>query len=330
MRNSEKIFLRLDGNNGATYFWNVSSARDWRQSIDFYRTVSFSAKVKKTVLRHSLFYWERKPLLSGSEVKEAIGALLDWELPFAFDDSFSALISPTRDKAVIHLHGKGYFKFAVGKSFSGVKKELEVYRLLAENTIRSFAFSAPGENVEKTGKIGFFMHYAAGSFSGAVPSARSLIFPLTEFFRIGGGREIPWRAVTEKLTPEIRESVSSDGMTPVGMAHRDFKPWNVMAGNDRPLFFDFESASFDGLPLEDLFNYTVDPALRTVSPAKVWECVRRREKEYGLYLRTLGLPEEAWRRYWHCYLGERCSFWRERGETAFAEKFLELHRVSRA
>ena len=53
-KNSTDNYIRLDGGNGATYFFNTSSPVKYCKSLQFYRAVSLAGHLKKTAL---LFAW---------------------------------------------------------------------------------------------------------------------------------------------------------------------------------------------------------------------------------------------------------------------------------
>lgn len=79
------------------------------------------------------------------------------------------MISHTRDKAVIHRHGVGYEKIAVGKSLPGVARELEVYQLLNQKSPQQFAYSQVEEAEKGTRDVHFLMNYAVGLFPKTIP-----------------------------------------------------------------------------------------------------------------------------------------------------------------
>ena len=45
--------------------------------------------------------------------------------------------------------------------------------------------------------------------------------------------------------------------------HNDFKPWNFYKIKDKYLIYDLEHASLEGLPYIDLFNFVVEPRIRS-------------------------------------------------------------------
>lgn len=321
--------LRLNGGNGASFFFSTASQEDWQRSLEFYRAVSRQAAGKKILLKLAYPILKFHTNLSSAETAELITCELKLSVPSQIPEHGSAMISPTRDKAVIHRHGEGYEKVATGKSFEGVVRELEVYRLLNRQPSTAFAFSTLGDSELKPGEVRFFMKYAKGCFSERIPSPESLIVPLVEFFRLTETRnswEKQWASLGNELAEMVPEAERT-GSTPVGLVHRDFKPWNVKHGV-KPLFFDFESADFAGCPLEDLFNYTVDPLLRLQSPERVWETVQKQAPLQNALLEMLGLPQNMRMRYWRWYLLERTAFWRKQGQRKFAECFLILYEIS--
>jgi len=331
--NLDHGFIRLDGNNHASYFFSAANSRDWRRSLEFYRAVSIVGYCKKSLLLWSLPVLRRRASLSCREVGELLGRELSLTESPMLDEQCSALISPTRDKAIIHRHGLGYEKFAVGDSLPGVTRELDVYRLLSKKMPQTFAFSPLGAADAGLQQTRFLMQYADGQFDDRIPRPASLVTPLVDFFSCGGTQTQAWADRWQTLIITGGDEVAGRvmpqdqrGTTPVGLVHRDFKPWNVKYGS-KPLFFDFEMASFTGCPLEDLLNYTVDPMLRTTSPAAVGRVL------YGnamtelaeQYMEKSGFNTEEINRCRRWYLLERFTFWQQKGQAGLARKYLNLY-----
>ena len=323
-------FLRIDGGNGASFFFPVGTYADWSRGLEFYRAVSARAKAKKALLKFAYPVLKRRARLMADEVAQIIAAELGMtELP-ELDGRSPAMISPTRDKALVHHIGRSFEKFASKNSLPGVAGELELYRRLAEWSPRSFSCSRLLDFSAGASIVRFEMAYAPGEFRDAPPELPELLAPLAEFFSLPGAVKRSWSDLRDGLAPDVELPPEyRDGETPVGLVHRDFKPWNVKSG-EKPLFFDFESAAMDGCPLEDLFNYYVEPRIPAFRADNLVGTVRR--KVFPLaetLLRRLGIPAEEVKRYWHWYLLERVSFWRAQGQGEHASRFGSLYEHSR-
>lgn len=327
--------LRLDGANGASYFLNLHTPETWRKSLEFYRGVSFSACCKKYFLTKSRPFWRLRNPMPPPAAAENIRQELGMQVVPLLTENTSALISPTRDKLIVHLHGKSYEKNAFGNSLPGVRRELEVYRTIGGRKWNAFTVSRISESESTSAQVRLKMEYAEGRFDESVPRLDRIVHGLLEFFHAAGTCRVPWNDKWEGLMqaaadlPEIRSRLEQQipsGTTPLGLVHRDFKPWNVKNG-DRLLFFDFEAADFQGCPLEDLLNYVLDPALNHHSPqdALKW-CVEGELRDASNnYLRSLGIPESAFPDYLHWYLLERAIFWHSSGRKPLSQNFLGLY-----
>ena len=326
----DKKFIEFAGGHGASFFFPVGSFADWKKGLEFYRAVAASAKLKKALLKLAFPVLKRRARLSSAEVAKVVASELGLtELP-SIDGHASAMISPTRDKALVHHHGRSFEKFASGGSLPGVRRELELYRRLAEWGARSFAFSRILDSSVGKSSVRFEMVYASGEFSDAPPKLSELIEPLAEFFALPGRTTRPWAELWNELAPGLELPAGyRDGETPVGLVHRDFKPWNVKSG-EKPLFFDFESASFTGCPLEDLFNYIVEPMLQSGRAENVSSVVHGKYRGAAeTLLDKLGIPRKEAERYWHWYLLERAAFWRTENRARHAELFIRIYENDR-
>jgi hypothetical protein len=292
--------------------------------LEFYRAVSPSARVKKLALACAYPVLKPRAGLNSQEVAKELSSV--GEVAVNTED-FSALISPTRDKVIIHFHGKGYLKIATRASRIAAKREIAVYELLNRKKPQSFAFSPTCKIASDNSSVRFFMGYAAGNFSERIPDADSLIASLSELFNLTR-QEKPWEELWSFLqeTPDLAKRISDcdrKGNSIVGLVHRDFKPWNVKSG-DQPLFFDFESTVFTGCPLEDLFNYTVEPLLRQNTVDAARKIVQKQIPVQLSLLNRLGIPENMRTRYYRYYLLERTFFWRQHDQIELANRFLAL------
>ena len=327
-----KEFVAFSGRDGATFFLSCRSWRDWRISLEFYRGVGARAKLKKAVC-FILYPWGR--LFAKDNIHSVAGEIADAlhiPPPAIPEGPASALISMTRDKAVIHHHGRGYEKFASGDSLPDVRNELAVYELLDKKKPKTFQYSQIDRGENTSEYVRFFMSYAPGKHRDRHPELSSLLGVLTEFFSLTPPKTVSWRELWDGLDlPELLSAIPAaflEGQTPVGLVHRDFKPWNVKNG-EKPLIYDFESVSFAGCPLEDFFNYVVDPLLHRHSPAKVLRRIRRRYWQMAAaFLEEMRIPSKEVQRYWCWYLAERIAFWRRHKQPGFAENFVKMLRWS--
>ena len=113
-------------------------------------------------------------------------------------------------------------------------------------------------------------------------------------------------------------------LTPLGLVHGDFKPWNILPTSPI-VFFDFEEVVFDGLPLEDLLNYIIDPDIRYQSSKEIASVVFQ-EKNVSAYINYLGLLNINidFKFFLYFYLLARVAFWASRNQADTAKCYLDL------
>jgi len=139
-----KIFFFLEGNNGATYIVNTSSLKNISHSLGFYNADNTRQRlVKSSLYFFSWFnkYFRRKNLKSFQEVNTYLKSLNPKHSDIESDDSISVLISPPRNKTIIHFHNRYFLKIGVGDSYEKVKNESSIYDMLPKNP-RFFQLSA--------------------------------------------------------------------------------------------------------------------------------------------------------------------------------------------
>ena len=111
---------------------------------------------------------------------------------------------------------------------------------------------------------------------------------------------------------------------PLGLVHRDFKPWNILL-RDSVLIFDFEEAIIAGPPLEDILNYYIDPVIRYQSAIQVYDFIYSKEKltEYTTYLKLLNV-NVSFEVLLVTYILERIIFWTKEDELDTASRYKDL------
>ncbi len=337
-----RIFYRFDGNNGATFFLNASSAEAWRKSIDFYRPVTVKAQMKRRLLlalRPFVRLYKAK-LWSAEECLQACAMSIPRLPGHLFSWDSSAMISPTRDKLIVHRHGFGFYKCAARNSFTGVVREIKIYELLATKQLEHFCISKVTEEVLdfKSETACFFMAYGQDGEAAFLPSLTNIRIALSEFFSASPPKKITWDYCWKNLArrantvlPDLAgiiEGQSRLGCVPCGLTHRDFKPWNIKNAAQLQ-FFDFEETVTDGLPLEDFFNFVIDPLVRYKPPELVFKRIEDLDfqTEMGHFLASVGTNTD-WRIFWRWYLLERQVFWAEKNALDTALCYRRLYDFS--
>ena len=152
------------GNNGGLFFLSTHSWKAWRKSLEFYKGVSLYARVKRIML-----YWAYHVLARycsrqemADMVEKATGSRPDVR------SECSGIISPTGDKAVVHIHGKGYWKAATGVSYQKVKGEVAIYHLLSQKKPKLFGYSNVIDIKDDGEHISFLMPEEPVNVSGPV------------------------------------------------------------------------------------------------------------------------------------------------------------------
>lgn len=200
-------------------------------SLEFYKGVTFQARCKRLALLWA--YLVVSPTCRRSDMADTMAKVTGCRPDVS--QPCSGIISPTGDKAVVHLHGRGYWKAAGGKSYAKVKAELEIYRLLQERRPVLFGYSEVSDVHDDGEHVSFFMREESGLFVGDVHKPLEAVLPALKEFH---------------------------GLMPEGLVHGDFKPWNVRWRKDgRPHFFDFEEAHHGDIQ-EDIECYRTLGGLR--------------------------------------------------------------------
>ena len=117
---------------------------------------------------------------------------------------------------------------------------------------------------------------------------------------------------------------------PLGLVHRDFKHWNTNTENGL-LIYDFEEAITDGPPMEDLFNFIVDPIIAYLPAKDVIEKLlsESNKRAYEQYLEQLCLDLDV-QVLLSCYLVERALFYSRLKDTQTRVKYINLLHYLRA
>ena len=339
---TNKFFKILQGNNGATYIVNAKDRKSINDSLKFYKARNFKSKFLKAGFKVLLLLQGKlyaKKLKSSSDIEQYLQHISKSPCDFGVNDNSSVLISPTSDKIIVHQHNEYFQKFAFDKSYEKVKNESTIYNLIPQN-LKFFQVSKFSDLHDERDKYCSFnlsnKHLKIGK------NEKPKIVPaLLEFFKTTESKTTKLGAYIEALinTIDLNHNIEMKAQVdilkkigksyfslevPLGLVHRDFKPWNILS-YEKPLIFDFEEAIIDGLPLHDLYNFYTDPIIRYMSSRKVASIIlsQQRVEEYNAYLNNLNINID-FNIFLHIYLVEQVIFWRKANELHTSNRYLNL------
>ena len=337
------LFYILDGNNGATYILNAKDSTTVGDSLKFYKARTPKQKVMKNALKlylHALGtvgdFFRFKGLKNKETIEAYLADVTQEKIDFALDENSSVLISPTRDKVIVHHHRDYFHKFAFGNSYAKVKNEANVYALL-DRSLQHFKVSKFYDLEEKEDE---HCSFKLSSEDKSEKKEIDLTLALVEMFNVSKQEkyllsvyvaELKNKYEQSNISSEIIDSMLNtlehnheESSISLGLVHRDFKPWNINTESGL-LIYDFEEAVTDGPPLEDLLNYHIDPIVRYLSASEIEKIIfeERHLEEYTRYLEKLEIDLD-FKVLLYCYLTARVVFWMQVGEQETAVKYVTL------
>lgn len=338
------LFYILKGNNGATYILNSKSWNSINDSLKFYKALTFKSKILKNGLLCFLFLkgvFGAAKMKSPIEINEYLQSISKLACDFNVDENCSVLISPTKDKVIVHRHNQYFQKFAFGKSYAKVKNETTIYDLFNDD-IKNFQVSKFFDSYNDSANFCSFKlsnnhlkhHKLKSNTANLIPS-------LVEFFRLANGKQCSVEIYINGLLTKI-EVLDKKQMRvqiqvldelknmygklefPLGLVHRDFKPWNIL-NFEKPLIFDFEEAVIDGPPLEDLLNFYIDPIIMYKDTKEVYKYIyeKKQVKSYKNYLEKLNIKID-FQIFLNIYIINRIVFWKNENKVKTSKKYVEL------
>lgn len=339
---TDRLFFILNGNNGATYILNTKYWNTITLSLHFYQAHSFKAKTLKKGL--SLYLWIKallfpKGLKNLEEIQQYLQELTEEPINFEIDINSSILISPTRNKIIVHHHRAYFQKFAFGENYKKVQNEANIYALFVQKP-KYFQISEFSESSNISNKCCTFK-LSNRDLNTEKCTSPNLSLALVEFFKASNKKSISLANYINTLLQEINKhhdyslkkqsellnTVKKDHgslVLALGLVHRDFKPWNIKSYT-KPLIFDFEEATTAGPPLEDLLNFYIDPIIRYLPTMEVAQTLLNEPqvKIYNDYLRALNVIIDN-KVLIHIYLINRILFWTKAGELETSKAYLNL------
>lgn len=337
------MFYIKTGNNGATYVICCNTFKSINEGLEFYKPVNLMGKLKKTALFGVLWIIGKlnlRMLKSLGAINAYCSDVVGKNIDFNLSGDCSVLISPTRDKVIVNHHKLNFQKFAFGESHLNVKNESEVYKLL--NSPDSFLVSEISD-IQKDDDFCSFKLSNPSTFSKhkTPPKPEILSEILVEFFNKVPLTFISWQDYTVGLKSKLQTSALCDAFVldevnkislndfrfPLGLVHRDFKPWNILYGNP-PLIYDFEEAVFNGPPLEDFYNFYIDPIVRYQTPKNILDTINSNDVTDALEDYVQNLQFEIPKEYLLVtYLVERLLFWESRKDLDTANHYKNVLRA---
>ena len=338
----QNCFYILVGKNGATYILNISNKVCINNSIKFYKANSIKLKIKKRLLKSYLTILRLgniKVTKTPKQINSFLQAKFKVSLDFNINANCSMLISPTGDKLIVHHHDKYFQKFAFGKSHNNVIRESEIYKILGKpkhfKTSQLFDFV----NDKQLNYCEFKLKTETNIFVESKITSRTICRALAELFQTNSVHSINVNeyiySLIDKYSDISRDnfeqiervansmySNNNDKKIPLGLVHRDFKPWNTLQ-QDKLLIYDFEEAVLNGPPLEDLLNYFIDPKINYISPSELSNSVLSEKKIllYKDYLKSLEINVHFLVLFF-TYLLERIIFWSYENNPETAQSYI--------
>jgi hypothetical protein len=340
---AKRIYFILEGSTNSTYIFNAENVDAITYSLKFYKARTVKQKVMKNAFKLYLYCMGLLCRTSSlcilkdkSEVGRYLEKSIDRPMDFKLNEKTSVFISSTRDKIIVHHHGFFFQKFAIGNSYKKVKNEAMIYELL-DVPLQNFEVSKFYDHADNENE---FCSFKLSSQRKNIKIDINLTSALVEMFNVTKQNECSFTFHLEGLKNRyLKSTIECESVErvlrnfidnyknlfiPLGLVHRDFKPWNV---NDESglLIYDFEEAVIDGPPLEDLFNYYIDPIVRYLSPSKVSEKIFeiKNVKEYECYLGKLEINLD-FKLLLYCYLIERAIFWMNANEKETSARYCDL------
>lgn len=340
---SANLFYILEGNNGATYIYNTLNWRSLQFSLKFYKARTIKARILKHGLQCYLYILGlllSQKLKSSKEINQYLQQVSKTNISFNLDDKCSILISSTKDKIIVHHHEDYFQKFAFSKSFFKVRNEAFIYKLIHDKieyfqVSDFFDYKYDDENT--------FCSFKLSNSKVILENSKplNLVLPLIEFFKLTQGNSITVEAYVNTLLNRLNTELcnqlpAKDKLIslknkytqihiPLGLVHRDFKTWNIIK-YEKLLIFDFEETIIDGPPLEDLFNYLIDPIIMNKNSEEICSFILNKlnVKLYKLYLNELNLKVD-FNLFLNIYLINRILFLKADNKNNTSNKYIELY-----
>lgn len=276
---NKNIFYTYLGSNGATYIFNLSTFTEIMISLEFYKPLGLKRNILKVFFTIYLFILNilsklfiLKSLKDLEGIKYYLSIKIDKSINFDIDNLSSIFISSTGDKVIVNHQNKYFEKFAFGKSYNKACHEVSIYKLLSKKSKYFLTSNIIDINIQKS-FCSFKLYNDFIEKKEKNIDDYILADSLVDFFNINNTNNVYILEICTDLRNEISmnedlldliskiEDKFKSLIIKVGLTHWDFKIWNIQAYQKKILIYDFEETKLDGLPLEDLYNYYIDPKI---------------------------------------------------------------------
>ena len=338
------VFHILKGNHGATYIFNIKNWVSIQYSLKFYNATSIRARILKPAFQAYLFIKGKlfiHRFKSATDINLYLQQVSNTKTNFNLDDNCSVMVAPIQDKITVHHHNNYFQKFAFGNSYPKVQKEAQIYALF-KKPLTHFQVSKYYDAIDNNNEIlSFKLSNEHIDTKQANLTTDSLVSVLLEFFNTVPQQKYSVKSYVDTLIKDLQQipnmPLKNQLQTlddfnakigalefPLGLVHRDFKPWNVLQYK-KPLIFDFEEATATGVPLEDLLNFYIDPIINYQTPKQVVNVMLNEAylNHYERYLNALDIAIPL-RFFIHMYAIDRMVFWYQVNKLEISNKYREL------
>ena len=344
-----KYFYFLYGRQNAVYIIYLETVTDILDSLSFYKDLNIKSKLTKATLysySHVLrFLIKLLPSIgkNNNEVQNFLVSKIGYNCDFGITEHCSCLISPTRDKVIVHHHGQYFQKYGFGQSYLKLKNEYEIYQHLeGDYQYLSISKAKQYEDNERFCSFRLYTDKSCNRHTLLQIYNDILLNSLVEFNKALPRQE---RTVSEYFEGILHKIKGSDlklraqsiidkfGKEKLlsGLTHNDFKPWNVLVGEEKTLFFDFEECTANGIIGTDFFNYFIDPVMlnfkglakveKAIEHHKVKDAFEKYSKEFAFkspYYLVLSM-----------YLLDRCFKYEVEKNTTMRARYMGLFEIIR-
>lgn len=341
---NQKKYYTFYSKHQSIYIFNINSYDSIIASLDFYKPTNFLNQIKYlSMLLYLNLLRIAYPLAANQikdekEILEIISNLNSNINNLKLSQDCSILISPTREKIIIHYHEKKFKKIGFHNNYQKVKNEANIYNFL--QTIDMQNFNVPKISNELDSKDNIYSFDISNKID-LTTNPQNIKDGLIELFLTTKLNRISLEIYISDLEKVLKENKiilqsvftflkkikENHGykIINLGFAHGDFKKANMVFKNQQILLFDFEESCLNEIPLYDYFNYIVDPLILNHSPVDIRNKLfnTKNVNFYNKYLKKIG-DDINFEILLSLYLVNKIIFYRLWGRDDYRNGFISL------